>query len=87
MASVITPPRSGLSEEIKRTESDDNGRGFERDETDAYQRLMAWQARRVEATDAQHRLDTYVLRLVAEADARIAARTAAKVAEKAGCAA
>ncbi|MGW3274845.1 hypothetical protein ACWDFH_25740 [Streptomyces kronopolitis] len=81
MASVITRPNSGLREVIKRTESDDNGRGYERDETDAYQCLAAWKAHRAQLADPQRRLNALLLRLVAEGDAR-----AAKVEEKTGCA-
>ncbi|WJY43231.1 hypothetical protein QT196_38890 (plasmid) [Streptomyces sp. P9-2B-2] len=70
MASTITRPRSGLREVIKRTERDDD-RGYERDETDAYQCLAAWKADRAKATDALARLHTEVQHRRRTADARI----------------
>ncbi|MFE6743881.1 hypothetical protein [Streptomyces tubercidicus] len=70
MASAITRPRSGLREVIKRTERDDD-RGYERDETDAYQCLAAWKADRAKATDALARLHAEVQHRRRTADAGI----------------
>ncbi|MFF8790827.1 hypothetical protein [Streptomyces sp. NPDC015125] len=92
ISSVIIRPRNGLLDEIERTHSDDEERGYERDETDAaYRRLTAWKAHRAQQADQVHRLNTLLLRLVAEGDARIAARAdAARGGEqtsRTGCAA
>ncbi|MFJ5804022.1 hypothetical protein [Streptomyces decoyicus] len=74
ISSVINRPRSGLLDEIKRTESDDDGRGYERDETGTYQCLADWKAHRAQKADGLQLLNALLLRLVAEGDARIAAR-------------
>ncbi|MCF3143752.1 hypothetical protein [Streptomyces platensis] len=70
MASVITRPRSGLWDEIKRTERSDD-RGYERDETDTSQRLATWKADRAKATEALARLHAEVQHRRRTADAGI----------------
>ncbi|MEU9485901.1 hypothetical protein AB0D83_19935 [Streptomyces decoyicus] len=71
MTRTIPAPTNGLYSDM---EDEDNQRGPERDETDAYQCLTAGKTCRAQVADRQHRLNTYLLRLVAEGDALAAAR-------------
>ncbi|WP_189103630.1 hypothetical protein [Streptomyces kronopolitis] len=74
----------GLVDTIDDIEKKDEGRGYEAE--DAVRRLDAWKARRAQTAGAEQRLNALLLRLVAEGDARIAAR-AAENTLRAGCAA
>ncbi|WP_336052146.1 hypothetical protein [Streptomyces sp. CA2R101] len=74
----------GLANTIDDIEKKEQGHDYEAE--DAVRRLDAWKARRAQTAGAEQRLNSLLLRLVAEGDARIAAR-AAEETSMAGCAA